>query len=294
MKKNTNNTAGATVMPMAEIFKLNQSQACALFAERSGVSQRAFAEMGKLHFSISAKLKPKESIYKILRANGVKDSAISNASYASKVWAMVEDKYLTEKQFDSLSFADCYTMIRAMSEDSACQLIESDISGILKESKDPHLDFESIFKTGMPAAEAEAYAKKQEKLRKEEEKAREARIAEAEKRIAANAGQDSESGEPEEEENTDGKVIPINRGQSPVAATVKTASRAGSEMKKATAEDALELISTLEVMLIEIEDKEELKSVAQRLSEITKTAAELAADNGKAKKPSKKTVAMAA
>lgn len=105
------------VLPMDEIKKLSLKEACARFAERAAVSQRAFAEMGKLHNAISESLKKGQTIYGELRKVGVKDSTISNASYASKIVDLVKAGHITEAQYDGFTFADCLAVCRVMGQE---------------------------------------------------------------------------------------------------------------------------------------------------------------------------------
>src|SRR4051794_34463084 len=86
------------ILSMAEILALSTADRCARFADRATVSQRAFAEMGKLHPAISASLTAGQTVYGELRKSGVKDSTISNASYASRVFDLVGSGHLTKAQ----------------------------------------------------------------------------------------------------------------------------------------------------------------------------------------------------
>ena len=93
------------VLPMVDVQKMTLKEACERFAARAAASQRAFAEMGKLHFALSAVLPKGRTIYGELRKLGVKDSTISNAAYASKVWAeLIATNTLSEAVYDALTF----------------------------------------------------------------------------------------------------------------------------------------------------------------------------------------------
>ncbi len=150
----------APVLPMDEIKKMSQKDACARFAERATVSQRAFAEMGKLHYAISASLRKGQTIYGELRKLGVKDSTISNASYASKVFDLVAGGKLTEAQYDTFTFNDCHQIVRAMSERSALRLTGEDVAALVAAKPDSFdSELQSIYETGLTVEEAAAQAK---------------------------------------------------------------------------------------------------------------------------------------
>ncbi|MEA3207336.1 MAG: hypothetical protein QOE70_393 [Chthoniobacter sp.] len=94
-----------------------------------------FHEMGRLHYAtvqaLAGNLDPERTVYGELRAilTGASsptdqpplvpcaaasvDSAISNASYASRVYAaLVVPGRLTDDEFDKLTFADCLASVR--------------------------------------------------------------------------------------------------------------------------------------------------------------------------------------
>ncbi len=168
----------APVLPMDEIKKLSQKDACARFAERATVSQRAFAEMGKLHFAISASLRKGQTLYGELRKFGVKDSTISNASYASKVFDLVVKEHLTEADYDSFTFADCLATVRAMSERSKRRLTGEEVAALVKAQPGSFdTELQSIYETGLTVEEAEAQAKAEAERRAREEAAAKAEAA---------------------------------------------------------------------------------------------------------------------
>lgn len=149
------------VLPMQDIVKLSIKEACQRFADRAVQSQRAFAEMGKLHFAISACLKKGQTIYGELRKLGVKDSTISNASYAARVWADLIDKgHLKEPDFDTFTFADCLAICRAMGDKSQLRLAGPEVAAIVRAKPDSFdAELESIYATGFTVEEAEKQAK---------------------------------------------------------------------------------------------------------------------------------------
>jgi hypothetical protein len=184
------------VLPMQDIVKLSIKEACARFAERATVSQRAFAEMGKLHFAISAHLKKGQTIYGELRKLNVKDSTISNASYAARVWGdLIAKNHLTEVDYDTFTFADCLAVCRVMGDKSKRRLTGEEVAVIVRaHPNDFDSELESIFATGHTVAEAEAQAKaaqeaaaKAEQEKKDAEAKAAADKAEADKQAAVAA-----------------------------------------------------------------------------------------------------------
>lgn len=153
------------VLPMDQIKKMSQKEACARFAERATVSQRAFAEMGKLHHAISASLKKGQTIYGELRKLGVKDSTISNASYASKMIDLVSAGHITEATYDTFTFADCLTISRVMGDKSRRKLSGEEVAAVMAAQPETFdAEFESIFTTGLTVEEAVAQAERARKL----------------------------------------------------------------------------------------------------------------------------------
>ncbi len=172
------------VLSMAEILSLSPSARLVRFADRSTVSQRAFAEMGKLHYAISAGLTAGQTVYGELRKGGVKDSTISNASYASKVWDLVQSGHLSEPQFDTFSFADCLAVVRVISPKSKRQLGPEEVAALVTAMPASFdVELQSIYETGLTVEESEAQAKAAA-----EKKAEEAAAVEAAK--AAKAASD--------------------------------------------------------------------------------------------------------
>jgi hypothetical protein len=81
-----------------------------------------FHEMGRLHYATVQSLDgdAERTVYGELRSlagdrpRKEVDSAISNASYASRVYAaLVVPGRLSEEEFEALTFADCLAAVRA-------------------------------------------------------------------------------------------------------------------------------------------------------------------------------------
>lgn len=153
-------TPAPAVPTIAELSKLPAKDQCARFADRATVNQRAFAEMGKLHHLISAGLKKGQTIYGELRKLGVKDSTISNASYAAKIVELVKAGHVTEAQYDGFTFADCLAVCRVMGDRSARKLTGEEVKAVIAAAPDTFdAEFESIHATGLTVAEEIAQAK---------------------------------------------------------------------------------------------------------------------------------------
>jgi hypothetical protein len=170
-----------SVLPMQDIVKLSIKEACQHFADRATISQRAFAEMGKLHFAISAHLKKGQTIYGELRKLGVKDSTISNASYAARVWGdLIAKGHLAEKDYDAFTFADCLSICRVTGDKSKRKLTGEEVTVIVRaHPEDFDAQFDSLHSTGLTVEEAEAQAKAAQEQAAAAEAARKAAEAKA-------------------------------------------------------------------------------------------------------------------
>lgn len=153
--------------PIAEFIVLSEADRQVRFAEKAQVNRVSFSEMGKLHYLISEDIaawnaahptKKERTIYGELRKLAVSDKAISNASYASRVWReLLAPDHITEAQFDSLTFQDCFAIMRSMSSRSAIVLDAAAVAELIE--KQP-LDFDdelrSIYEHGVTVAEKKA------------------------------------------------------------------------------------------------------------------------------------------
>jgi len=216
------------VLPMNEIAKMSQKEACERFAERATVSQRAFAEMGKLHNAISASLKKGQTIYGELRKLGVKDSTISNASYASKVVDLVKAGHISEAQYDSFTFADCLATCRVMGDKSARKLTGEEVKAVIAAAPDTFdAEFESIYATGLTVAEEIAQAKaKADAEAKAEADRKAAEAAEVKRQAEEKAKADLEAQRAADEAGKAPATPPPTASESPapVSETAPTAS----------------------------------------------------------------------
>jgi hypothetical protein len=99
--------AKITALSAADINQMEQGQRIALFVERDRTVSRIFSELGKLLHVIARHVPRGEKVNDILRQSGVSKGSISNATIASKAFALVESKLFTESRYDSLTFEEC-------------------------------------------------------------------------------------------------------------------------------------------------------------------------------------------
>jgi len=168
----------SSVLAMDVITKLTQPDRIQRFADLSKVAQSAFAGLGKLLFAISADLKPKETIYSVLRAAGLKDGTISNASYASKAWELVIDGTITEAEYDSFGFRDSLAIVRVLGPKSAKRLAKEDVAVIIRSVADFEPELRSIYEHGVTLEEKAANDKLIAEAQAESDKA-DAKVAAA-------------------------------------------------------------------------------------------------------------------
>ena len=175
-----NNPAKAVLMdvlPMADCQQLSVKQACERFVARATQSDRAFAEMGKLHFALGKLLASSKgrTIYGELQKLGVSKSTISNASYASKVWeALIHTSVLTEAVYNGLTFSACRNICRLLgiSGSSKKAMKPEEIKIVLASCPNDFEDqFESLADSGLSCAEREKAAKEAAALKATEETA---------------------------------------------------------------------------------------------------------------------------
>lgn len=159
------------VLQMAAVLALKQPERVLRFAEESKTAQRAFSAMGKLFRVIEANLKKTESIYTVLKKAGVKKGTISNASYASKVYDLVEKGILTEAEFDTFTFNDCWQIVRVQSGSAKRQLKSDELAVAIRSNPDFAEDLSALFEHGCTAEEKAAKDKAAEAARKAAEKA---------------------------------------------------------------------------------------------------------------------------
>jgi hypothetical protein len=147
----------AQVMLIAEIRAMTQPARITRFGECATVSQRAFAEMGKLRRAIEADLKDGQDFTNTMRKQGIRDGTISNSSYAARVFDLVEAGHITEKQYDAFSFSDCVSIVRVMGPQSKNRFAGPEVAVVLASSPENFdEEFACIYEHGMCLAEKAA------------------------------------------------------------------------------------------------------------------------------------------
>lgn len=159
MSKKTTPAAPAAPLAtsIAELSTLDVKSQCKLFAEKSNVARTSFAEMGKLIFLLRQQkgFKP----YVDLAKYGVRATDISNAKYGADAFALVDEKHITEPEFDSLRYTDCVKIAQTMGGKSKRKLSGPEIADLLRDAPDSFAEeLESIFDTGLNIAEVKAEA----------------------------------------------------------------------------------------------------------------------------------------
>jgi len=183
MAKQKTTPAAATIAALtyAEVTALSQSARVERFAVEAMASQRAFSAMGKLFRAIESALSKKDKgIYPLLIGAGIKKGTVSNASYAAKVFDLVDRDLLTEAEFDSLSFNDCFQIVRVQGPMSKRKLTADEVVAAVRSGTHFAEDLSSLFEHGVTAKEKEAADKAAEKAKKAADKEA-AEKAEAEK-----------------------------------------------------------------------------------------------------------------
>ncbi len=94
-------------MTLESFHDLDLEGSVELFASTAKDYEKSFLTLGVLHFRIKGKLSEGQTIYGVLKARGVTNSTISNASYASKVYAEVVAGKLTEDEYWEMTFQQC-------------------------------------------------------------------------------------------------------------------------------------------------------------------------------------------
>lgn len=228
-------------MSYAEAQAATQKDRIERFGIEALAGQRAFSAMGKLHRVIQADLSVGESIFGVLSAAGIKKGNISNASYAARVFDLVEAGHLTEVEYDSLAFSDCWQICRVQSKTSKRVLEPSEIAAIIRNSAVFADDLESLYKNGITAEEAQA-AKDKAANAKAEAEAKAAVKAEADKAeleaLRATASKDKAAPEAEAK----APEVKAPKAEKPEA---KKADKAA----KLTAEELIKLLDEVEAGL---------------------------------------------
>lgn len=110
--------------------------------------------MGKLYRQLERGLEPGQKMLPLLRGAGIPKGTVSSASYAAKVFDLVEQSVITEGEFDALSFADVVAIRRVMSAHSRRVLGGGEVARLMREHPATWQDeCQSLFSTGFMRGE---------------------------------------------------------------------------------------------------------------------------------------------
>lgn len=170
--------SGATLQ-YADILAMSQDDRIGAFKSSAETQARVFITMGKLHRAIEAALEPGQSIFRVLQDAGIKKGTVSNASYAAKVYDLVQAEKLTEEEFDTFTFQDCVAIQRAQAKTAKRQLTADEVVAVIRNTPggDFAEDLNCYYEHGCTQEEktaAEARAKEEKERAKAEAEARQA------------------------------------------------------------------------------------------------------------------------
>ena len=309
MATTANKSVASLVIKMAAVLAMKQPERVNAFAAESAVAQRAFAATGKYYRGIEANLTKKDKgIFPLLLAAGVKKGNISNASYAAKVFDLVEKGILTEADYDSFTFQDCVAIVRAQSKLSKRQLTTAEIAVAIKASPDFAVDLDALYEHGCTAAEkavkdkaAEADRKRveqesKENAEKEKEELEKLRKENAALKTTADApapGNDADA--PDDDDDQSPADADDDAPDAPDAAPSSKSTTAAKAAAAAelSADDVLAMIEDVELALAELSGDAQTIVVARilELAETVKTPAKPAKKPATAKGKGKKVAA---
>jgi hypothetical protein len=190
---------------------MTRAEAVTRFQVEASAGQRAFSAMGKLFRCIEASLTKKDKgIFPLLQKAGIPKGSISNASYAAKVFSLVEAGHLTEAEYDRLSHADCFNIVRVQTARSAKQLTAEEVVAVVKVAGEPDEELASLYETGLTLDEAKAKQDAADKVKAAAEAAAtakaEAEAVEIEKIKAENADLKAKAAKQSDPEIEDAKA----------------------------------------------------------------------------------------
>ncbi len=267
-------------LSFAEAVALPQSERIERFAIEALSAQRAFSAMGKLFRVIERNLEAGQSIFRLLQDAGIKKGTVSNASYAAKVYDLVEAEHLTEEEYNSLAFNDCWQICRVQTKTSKRQLTPAETVAVIRNSADFADDLSSLYETGLTAEERTAAEEKAkaaklaaEKIAAEKLVAEKAELEELRNRKAAldAAGNEPEAKTPEAKPDakTDAKKPDAKKPEA--APEAPKANTPPAPAAKITAEDLLRLLDEVEAGLTRLSEIDQDR-VTARIVELAELA----------------------
>ena len=272
-------------LSFAEAVALPQADRIERFAIEALSAQRAFSALGKLFRVIESNLESGQAIFRLLQDAGIKKGTVSNASYAAKVFDLVDQGHLTEAEYDTLAFNDCWQICRVQSKTSKRQLTPAEVSAVVRSSADFADDLASLYETGL-TAEEKAAAEAKAKAAKAEAEAKAAAKAEAEKAelealrkhkaaldaAAKHAEEDKPEAEPEATKpDAKAKKPEAKPDAKPDAKAPEANTPPPAPAAKITAEDLLRLLDEVEAGLTRLSELDQDR-VAARILELAELA----------------------
>ncbi len=237
------------VTPFAEIQKLTLAQTVERFTASIRTSSSMFMLAAKLILHIAVIVKAPQNVGGLLRKTGIRKTTIDNARQAARVFEeLVVRKHITEAQFDRLTLAECVVINQAMSGRAKDKQNRKKIAALMKSKPDTwDEELDCLFRYGHSAA-------KQRQIDKQEA----AEAAKAEKIGAIDHNPPSET----PEAKTTGKGGKTGKaGGATTAASNVVQSGIRKDATKRTADDALELITSLDQVFNELTPIEAAKAL---------------------------------
>ena len=170
-------------VPFSEVKKLTLKDAIACAVEQQMKAASAYVTTAKLVLHMETLPIPKgKTIGGLLREAGVKKSNIDNARYAASVFTeLVAPGLLPEREFDKLTFGECFRIRRAVSGGSKLQLSGPMVVALLQESDRADEELDCFYEHGCDLSKKA----KQDKAAADAEKARAEAAKQAEIKAAA-------------------------------------------------------------------------------------------------------------
>jgi hypothetical protein len=227
----------------SEVEGMAQADRITRFRIEASAGQRAFSAMGKLFRAIESGLTKKDKgIFPLLIAAGIKKGTISNASYAAKVFDLVEAGQLKEDEYDQLSHADCFNICRVQTAKSRKKLSVEEVVAVIRAGGEPDEELASIYEHGVTSAErAEAEAKVAAAKEKAEADAKARAEAEAEElaRVKAeNEALKAEAAAQAASATTDPEIADANAGHPAPESPSKELAEVVAQLDEPLGEDA--------------------------------------------------------
>ena len=148
-------------MTYQEGLALSQADRIIRFVAETQAGQRAFVALGKLYDIINDNLPKGKFINSTLEAAGIKPGTISNASYGARCYReFVKTGKLEEPEFDQLTFAEMFNLIRVCSEKSKRKLTPDEAVAIVRQGGDFEANLKSLYEFGFTAEEKSALEEK--------------------------------------------------------------------------------------------------------------------------------------